>query len=265
MLGGVIIAGKKNNPLNPVQWNLLAIVFVIGFLPISVALVSNAGVSGEESWINSIEPHDQPINLIDDSLWLENGGSNLTSWYSDFAPPLDNDKLDCAYVTNGVCEGYYDDSSQSSPELYKGLNLIHSTYPLNYFESNDFFEVRSSRVDQSHSSPAYNNQYAGKSGSEIFSWYLSSKYNNEIEQGQTLDAIRYWMTSVQAYSCNSWLGDNISFEGEISFHYGSEKLKFSGFEYSKNKRFEYKVLDEVHGDWEDVRDWLFCRIRFYRF
>ena len=45
---------------------------------------------------------------------------------------------------------------------------------------------------------------------------------------------------------------------EISFHYGSETLKFSGFEYSKNTRFEYKVLDEVHGDWEDV-----CAIGFF--
>ena len=236
----------------------MAIVFILGFMPFAVAFVSNAGSSSEEAWINSMESFDDPLPQPDDSLWLENGGSNLTSWYSNYAPPANDDRLDCAYVTNGVCEGVWEDTGPSSPELYKGLSYNHAPYPFSYYSSRDYFEVRSSVVHQSHFAPGFNNQYAGKSGSEVFSWYLSSKFNNEINQGQTVDALRYWMTSGESYQCNSDLFNNITFEGEITFHYDNQTLKYTNFDFEKFTKFQYSALDEVHGDWEDV-----CAVGFF--
>tara|TARA_B100000614_G_scaffold258997_1_gene282584 strand:+ start:407 stop:1516 length:1110 start_codon:yes stop_codon:yes gene_type:complete len=255
--GGIGIE-KKSNPLNPVQWNVLAIIFILGFMPFAVAFISNAGSSSDEVWINSMQIHDEPIPLTDDSIWIENGGSNLTSWYSTFNPPSNNDELDCAYITNGECEGYYDDSNPTD-RLIKPLSSSSPLpYPNNAFISNDYFDVRSSQVTQSHFEPGHLNAYAGRSGNEVFSWYLSSKYNNEINQGETLDSLRYWMTSSTSYNCNTNLWANLTFEGEITFYYGNDTLTYSNFEFKTDNKFQYEVLDELNGDWDSV-----CAVGFF--
>ena len=251
----LVVIAKKANPLNPVQWNILAIVFILGIMPFAIAFISNAGSSSDEAWINSMELNDGNIaNNQDTSMWLENGGSNLTSWYDQYNPPSNNDKLDCAYITNGVCEGLYDDSGliNNQPEQYMSLDGGHGTIPnYNAFYSNDYFDVRSSLVGQSHHAVGSNNAYAGRSGSEIYSWLLSERFTNEIGQGETLDAIRYWMTSGISYNCNSqW--DNLTFEGEITFLYENESLTYTNFEFKTDNKFEYQAFDEVHGDWNDV-------------
>ena len=249
---------KKSNPLNPVQWNILAIIFVLGFMPFAVAFISNAGSSSDEAWNNSMQLHDEPIPLNDDSIWVENGGSNLTSWYSTYHPPSNNDELDCSYITNGECEGFYDDTNPTD-RLIKPLS---SSQPLptpnNAFISNDYFEVRSSQITQSHFEPANGNAYAGRSGSEVFSWYLSEKFNNEIDQNDTVDSLRYWMTSSTSYSCSSNIFNNLTFEGEIEFYYGNDSKKFSNFEFSKDNKFEYSAFDDSTGSWSSV-----CAVGFF--
>ena len=227
-------------------------------MPFAVAFISNAGSSSEEAWLNSMELNDGNIaNYQDTSLWLENGGSNITSWYSNYNMPQtgvgpDYGKLDCAFVKNGVCEGYYNDTGPYSPEQYMFLDGRHSTIPYyNAFYSNDYFDIRSSLVGQSHHAVGSNNAYAGRSGSEVYSWLLSERFTNEIGQGETLDALRYWMTSATSYSCNSdW--SNLTFEGEITFLYDNQSLTYTNFEFKTDNKFEYQILDEVHGDWEDV-------------
>jgi len=257
----MVIIAKKSNPLNPIQWNILAIVFILGFMPFAVAFISNAGSSTDEQWINSTELNDGNIaNKDDTSLWLENGGSNLTSWYDTYNPPSNTDKLDCAYVTKGVCEGLYDDSGlvNNQPELWLGLNGQTSTYPTNSFYSDDYFQVRSSQVGQSHFAPGSNNAYAGRSGSEIYSWYLSERFTNEIQQRDTVDALRYWMTSSTSYNCNNNQWSNLTFEGEITFHYGNDTLTYTNFEFEKSNKFEYSQFDAVHGTWSSV-----CAVGFF--
>lgn len=234
-------------------------------MPFAVAFISNAGSSTEEAWINSMELNDGNIaNNYDDSLWLENGGSNLTSWYSNFNMPqtgVGNDygRLDCAYITNGVCEGYYNDTGPLSPEQWMALDGRHQPYfnNINAFYSDDYFDIRSSLVGQSHHAVGSNNAYAGRSGSEIFSWFLSERFNNEISQGETLDSLRYWMTSGTSYNCNNqWA--NLTFEGEITFLYGNESLTYTNFKFETDNKFEYEVFDAVHGDWNDV-----CAVGFF--
>lgn len=248
----MVIIAKKSNPLNPVQWNVVAIIFVLGFLPFAVAFISNVGSSTDEVYLNSMQMHDEPIGLSDDSIWLENGGSNLTSWYSTYNPPSNNDELDCAYITNGECEGYYDDSNPTD-RLIKPLSSSSPLpYPNNAFVSNDYFDIRSSQITQSHYEPGYLNAYAGRSGNEVFSWSLSSKYNNEINQGETLDSLRYWMTSTTSYSCDAFSYSNLTFEGEISFFYENESLTYTNFEFETDNKFSYQAFSDVDGAWNDV-------------
>ena len=257
----LVIIAKKGNPLNPVQWNVLAIVFVLGIMPFAVAFISNAGSSTEEVWINSMELHDQNIAAPDTSMWLENGGSNMTSWYSTFNPPSTDDKLDCSYVKNGVCEGYYSDTGliNNDPELYMGLR--GQVQPIPYYSTyftDDYFDIRSGTFAQSHFAPGFNNAYAGRSGSEVYSWLLSEKFTNQVGQGETVDALRYWMTSATSYHCDTNQWANLTFEGEISFLYGNDTRTYTNFDFKTDNKFEYQVLDEVHGDWEDV-----CAIGFF--
>ena len=252
--------------MNPIQWNILAIVFILGFMPFAVAFVSNAGSSTDEAWINSMQLHDENIALQDNSFWLENGGSNLTSWYETYHPPqtsvgIDYDGLDCAYITNGNCEGYYSDTGliNNDPELWFSLSGTSSTYPFGgYFRSNDFFDVRHTTVAQSQESAGQSNYYSSRSGSEIFSWQLSSLYNNEIKQGETLDSLRYWMVGGDSYNCNVNFENNLTFEGEITFVYGNDTITYSNFNFETSNRFEYSQFDDVHGTWESV-----CSVGFF--
>jgi len=240
---------------------VVAIIFILGVLPVGVAIVSNAGSSSSESWINSMQLHDENIALYDDSFWLENGGSNLTSWYETYYPPTTYDELDCAYITNGVCEGYYSDTGlvNNDPEIWFSLSGNPQPYPFGgYFQSNDYFDVRSSTIKQSHQAPGFNNAYAGRSGSEIFSWQLSPYYNNEIQQGQTVDKLRYWMVEAQAYSCEVDFESDITFNGEITFIYGNDSITFSNFEFETSNRFEYSQFNSVEGSWESV-----CSVGFF--
>jgi len=252
----VFTIAKKSNPLNPVQWNILAIIFVLGFMPFAVAFISNAGSSSDEAWNNSMELNDGNIaNNADTSMWLENGGSNLTSWYDSYSTQSNNDKLDCAYITNGVCEGLYDDSGlvNNQPEQYMSLDGSHGTIPNNNaFYSNDYFDIRSSVVGQSHHAVGSNNAYAGRSGSEIYSWLLSERFTNEIGQGETLDAVRYWMTSSSSYSCDGFLYSNLTFQGEITFLYGNESLTYTNFEFKTDNKFSYEAFSDVDQAWNAV-------------
>ena len=253
----LVIIAKKGNPLNPVQWNVLAIVFVLGIMPFAVAFISNAGSSSDEAWINAMELNDGDItNSADTSMWLENGGSNLTSWYSTYNMPQsgagdDYSKLDCAYITNGVCEGYYNDTGPFSPEQWMALNGNHQPFPYyNSYYTDDYFDIRSGLFGQSHHAVGSNNAYAGRSGSEIYSWLLSERFTNEIGQGETLDALRYWMTSGASYSCDGFAYSNLTFEGEITFLYGNESLTYTNFEFKTDNKFAYEAFSS--GAWNAV-------------
>lgn len=259
---------KRSNPLNPVQWNVLAIVFVLGIMPFAVAFISNAGASTDESWSNSMQHHDQPFDIADNSKWLDNGGSNLTSWYQTYYPPNFPEDLDCAYIKDGFCEGYYDDSVfnynlNDYPELQMGLSHPWGTLQgYSGFQSHDYYGVRTTEASQSHRNPLYNtnNPYAGTSGSEIFSWYLSPLLHNEIGQGETIDSIRYLFLDENSFTCNdplSWSA-NITFEGEISFIYGNNTLKYQNFDFDKNTKLQSTIFDEGTGQFYKS-----CSIGFY--
>lgn len=231
----------------------------MGFMPFAIAFVSNVGSSTEEAWENSIQLNDQyPGAIPDYSIWLENGGSNLTSWYDTYANVQYDADLDCAYITNGGCAGFYDDDTQYDYKF--PLRGSQNLAGLSTFYSNDYYGIRTTQVSDSHRAPGTNNQpYAGRSGSSVFSWYLSPIFLNEIPQGDTIDSLRYFMIDSNSFSCDDPLGysSNITFEGEISFIYDNQELKYTNFEFEKYTKYSYAKLNIADGSFSNI-----CSIGF---
>ena len=120
---------KGNRYFSPLTFNLLAVVWIVGFLPIAVAFVSNVGNDPNNTEYNqmTIENMDlvygegkTPLNndpqLCGTSFnctglplsWVENGGLDLSGYYGNANPDVPEHQLDCYYITDGVCKGSFD-------------------------------------------------------------------------------------------------------------------------------------------------------------
>ena len=132
-------------------------------------------------------------------------------------------------------------------------------YPQSPYIANDYnINTRSSELSQSHRTTG---TPPPRHGTENYSWYFSSLFNNQITQGETLDSIRYLFVSADTYSCEpelNYLFANITFEGEISFIYDNETTTYSNFEYEKFTKFRYRVLNQATGATFET-----CAVGFY--
>ncbi len=125
---------KGNRYFSPLTFNLLAVVWIIGFLPLAVAFVSNVGsdpnnddfqqmtVPPDKLYYNEGESFLTHSKLCDnpdpnaDRLectgrtlsWVENGGIDNFAYYQYVNPNVSAWDLDCVYITDGVCKGSYD-------------------------------------------------------------------------------------------------------------------------------------------------------------
>ena len=125
---------KGNRYFSPLTFNLLAVVWIIGFLPLAVAFVSNVGsdpnnddyqqmtVPPEKLWFNEGESFLSHPRLCDNPnpdldrmectgktlSWVENGGIDNYPYYQFVNPNVSAWDLDCVYITDGVCKGSYD-------------------------------------------------------------------------------------------------------------------------------------------------------------
>ena len=246
----VIIAKKQARPLNPIQFNIIAIIFVLGFMPFAVAFISSAGGDSSEEWSSTMQPRDgNVIYPFTTSRILDNGGVNYTDYYQTNNYYFNNDSLDCIYIVDGFCEGFYDDSTQ--PELTREFFLSYTAREANVYP------FRFAFAHQSHAS-AGSNQYAGASGSEIFSYFLEPYFLNNIEQQETLDSLRIWsVDGSQTNLCNYAGFTNITYTAEIEFYYGNDSVKFENFEFETDNRYEFRGWDSAHGTFSNL-----CAIGF---
>ena len=125
---------KGNRYFSPLTFNLLAVVWIIGFLPLAVAFVSNVGsdpnnddyqqmtVPPEKLFYNEGESflsHSRLCGNVNPDLdriectgqylsWVENGGIDNYPYYQYVNPNVSAWDLDCVYITDGVCKGSYD-------------------------------------------------------------------------------------------------------------------------------------------------------------
>lgn len=225
--------------MNPVQFNILAIILILGLLPIATALVSNAGTSSDTRFQSTMPTTPGVIGeYLTNTYWIDNGGDNYTQWYLDQGVWIEQN-LDCAYVKDGFCTGH---NSTTPPRR---------SYELAYLGFQFWLPTVSTEMQQSHwdvSPYPSSNLYAGASGSDIFSWHYEPKFFEEIEQGSSIDGLKFWMVDEDTLSCNNYNGfANITFTGSIDFHFNNQTRSFTGFDFSKSNKFEYSDFDYTHG------------------
>jgi hypothetical protein len=220
-------------------------------MPFAVALISSAGGDSTDEWTSTMQPNTSNTYIpYSSTKILDNGGVNYTDYYLSNGYYFNNDSLDCIYIVDGLCEGFYDDSTQ--PSLTRELWIFGYTV-----DEANVLPFRSAYAHQSHAS-SLNGQYAGASGSEIFSYLLEPYFLNEIEQGETLDSLRMWSVDAsQTNLCNYAGFTNITYSAEIEFYYNNDSLKFENFEFEDDNRYEYRGWDSVHGTFSNL-----CTIGF---
>ena len=125
---------KGNRYFSPLTFNLLAVVWIIGLLPIAVAFVSNVGNDPDNA--NYQQMSVDNIDLIygegnnptygDAQLctyafnctglplsWVENGGTDLSDYYEYANPDVELNELDCYFIEDGICKGTFDPQNDS--------------------------------------------------------------------------------------------------------------------------------------------------------
>lgn len=122
---------KKGKPyFSPLNFNVIAVFWIVAVVPLAVAWVSNLGsdYEGDKEYERVTVPYGDLI--YNDGIPIYQGGTLFTnysgddlSWYSngdDYSwyyylnnPNLEQYNLDCAYIVNGLCEGSIDPINES--------------------------------------------------------------------------------------------------------------------------------------------------------
>jgi len=221
---GFGIAKDEGRILNPFQFNVIAIIFILGILPVGVAIVSNAGSSSNETFESTMPTTPGLIGeYLNDSYWIDNGGTNFTQYYSS-----KGDFTNCAYVKDAICN----DGNQKGILAYYGWEF--------------YLPTTATRIPMSHSSQS---NYAGGSGNDEFGWQLESKFFENIPNGEAIDGLKIYMVKQGTQSCNESLIEytKINFEGSLTFQYNGGTKTFDGYEFSKSNKYEYAKFDSING------------------
>lgn len=231
---------KESKALNPIQFNALAIILLVGFMPFAVAFISNAGSSADGNYVDSMKSGFQPST--GESKWLDNGGENW-SWYYDnlnFYPNSDYE-VDCSYVVDGICQGL--DTPQEN-ELGLSASFYGNQWRL---------PMTSQMIYQSHYSGSNGNNYVGSSGSDEYSWRFGSEYLSNVAENTTMDKIRFTFAEpLVSYSCSNAIFQNLTFQGSITFENQFERKTYSGFEYSTDNKYQYEQYNNNNGHFTEV-------------
>lgn len=227
--GVVIIAGKRR--LNSIQFNAIAIFFVLAVLPFSVAIISTLGDSTTTKWndsMNTTTPLGEPIT---NSYWDTNGGNNYTEFYDQTfgtgsSQPLSPSLIDCSYIVDTTCRGLGLNGSPKTADWYKGNDMA--------------LPMTSTPMFQSHKYPNYaispsQEVYYGQSGAGEFSWIMDNQYFKNLEDDTSLDAIAFTMVdrSVLYLNLSSFASD-IGFNACVTFIYQNDTLEYCSVYESDN-------------------------------
>lgn len=229
----VIIA--KNRPLNALQFNVLAIVFLLVVLPFAVAFVSNSGESKGtdfEPSFNHFEPYGSTYGGVP-AWWWNNGGTNYSSLYTG----------DCAHIVDGICT----DLGTNSPAASVSGTVFDS-----------FFHPSPGLVlQQTHNrgSDYGTDPYAGSSGDGPFEWLIPEGSQNAIENNQTFDVLRFGFIDHQnSFNCASHAWVDLKLQYSIEFEYNNETKTYSGFYAETSNKFLHYPYPSYHEE---------CNVGFY--
>jgi hypothetical protein len=238
--------------LNPIQWNALAIVFVVAIMPFAIAFITNAGSSSEGTYNDSLPEVGYGSNAGSGSgsYWINNGGDNHTAEYVLNDPIINGTYYEnCVYVVDGYCIGYNRNAMNKMP-----------IYEFNTIPTNDWtLPMTSTAISGSHyygdPSGAY---YFGSSGDGPFTMLFNPNYLKGIEQGTGLDKLKFtFVDNSVDYSCSNAIFNNISFNADITFYYGSFSQNFNDFNFDTSNKYEYRTYVRQHLEYQEK-----CHIGF---
>lgn len=226
--------------MNPIQFNALAIVLIMGLMPFAVAFIVNAGSDTNGNYQDSMATGFQASS--GQSKWMDNGGENW-SWYYDNLNlyPNSDYEVDCSYVVDGICQG------KATP--YDNELPLSSSYYGNSWR----LPMNSQMIYQTHYSGSNGNNYVGSSGSDIYGWRFGSEYLSNMDLNTTVDKMRFtFVNPLVSYSCENSVFANLTFDGQITFEYQGSRLTYSGFEYEKSTKYKYEQYSQIDSTWSVV-------------
>lgn len=214
--------------MNAIQFNALAIVFLLGILPFAVAFITNIGSSSDAQYEDSISSA-QLIYHPNNNQWLNNGGTNYTAAY-------------LAAGANGT--EYLSNRTYVEDGIFPSTGGVFNLFPAYSYPGT--LPMTSLYLRDTHwwaSTP-----YVGASGDGPFTLLLNSKFWNEVNSNETIDKWRFTFADTRThYNCANAIFENITFQGDMTWIQGNRSVSFDDFQFTTSNKFEYKQWSSQHG------------------
>jgi hypothetical protein len=218
------------------QWNALAIITLIGFMPFAVAVITNAGSDSDGLSEDSIG--DQPFSNQFRGIWWDNG-NNYTSHY-ETTIPMPSGWYNCVYIEDGQCGEDYSYSTDSILPL--------TSSPNNWLTGQTLYQF-----GQTHQRQLAPGEYLGTSGSGPFGWYMYGETFNGINSNESLDKISYqFIDYATEYSCEYNGFVDIDIYASLTFIQGNQTYELENFVFETTNKLEWNRYDPSNGHWATV-------------
>ena len=237
--------------MNAIQFNAIAVVFILGFMPFAVAFITNAGSSSDGEYEDSISsayqnhnfPSGYPGVSAHAGKWINNGGLNHTAHYNSLFSS--GHYANRTYIQDASCPAAY----TYQPYIDGYCLIIQDTNPFS-----GVLPMTSKYIPQSHWTAGLANlNYVGSSGNGPFTLLLSYAFFNEIPSNQTIDKLKFDLVYTPVdYTCNSNIFENVSFTADITFHTPTISRGFNDFQFNQNTKYEFEQYDAQHGTYGTV-------------
>ena len=235
-----VTIAKESRALNPVQFNAIAIILLIGLMPFAIALITNAGATSDGKYESSMKTGIQPHSY--ESRWMDNGGDNWTSYYQNLNTIASTDpySMDCAFVKDDFCQGVNDPPINKAPHM-------------SYFGSDFFLPMTSNVFQQTHYIASDGSSYISRSGDQEYRWRFGWEYFSDIETETGIDKLRFtFVDDFLQLACNAPGFKNITFYGSITVEHNGERKTFDGYEYKTDNKYEFEQWDPNNSQWNQV-------------
>jgi hypothetical protein len=219
--------------LNPIQFNALAIVFILVMMPFAIAFITNAGSSSDGEYEDSIAYPRSPFPNIF-SYWIDNGGDNYTQFYENANANQPFTAL--TYIDNSDCPT---NVSLAPPCFtFPGSSTLVGGTPMT-----------SLSIPKSHYYAT--TSYVGSSGDGPFAWSLNSQFLYLVQDGEAIDKLRLTFVDQDVdYNCDAAIFENISFDGRLKFvkgWLGTDSISFDDFTFETSNQYRYTARQTQHG------------------
>ena len=228
----VIIA---KSPLSAIQFNVLAIITLLAFMPFAIAIITNAGSSTDGNFQESISMDNSNSQFR--GQWINNG-QNFTDYYETNIP-MPSGWYGCAYIQNGDCMGF---NGNYDPIV-----------PIQSAKFDWYLPTPSIVSTQTHGSVLAPGEYYGSSGTGPFEWLIYGETFDGIEDNETLDKIRYSFVDIfTTYICDYSGFTDLNIEASLSFIHENKTKTFEDFEMKVSNKYQFERYNNQNSEWENA-------------